>query len=119
MSISKLLSILRCFGNLFSSSPVENLTICKWCTLVTAPFQTCFWLFALLQISYTNKYLDLQRGINASEWLIIDRHKYSESGAVCDLIGTSYRAFVTVNSPCTRRVGYCLSYQLGDFIKVN
>ncbi|MCO5611194.1 hypothetical protein L7F22_065444 [Adiantum nelumboides] len=55
--------------------------------------------------------------INASEWLIIDRHKYTESGAVCDLIGSSYEAFTLVNLPCTRNVGYCLSYQLGDYIK--
>ncbi|KAI5078576.1 hypothetical protein GOP47_0006247 [Adiantum capillus-veneris] len=74
-----------------------------------------FNIYVDISIGYGNS----ARGINASEWLIIDRHKYTESGAVCDLIGSSYEAFTLVNVPCTRSVGYCLSYQLGDYIKAH
>ena len=60
----------------------------------------------------------MQAAFNRSEWLLIDKFKYSFDGAVCDLIGTSYYAFFHQVARCTQPFNNCLRFQLQDYIDV-
>ena len=48
--------------------------------------------------------------------LVVPRHMLTEDGRQCNMIGTSYEAFVNENNKCFRSTGSCLSNQPDDLI---
>ncbi|KAI5060382.1 hypothetical protein GOP47_0024802 [Adiantum capillus-veneris] len=55
--------------------------------------------------------------LNRSDWVVIDKIKYSLDGRVCDRIGTLYTAFCNQISRCTSPFNSCLRFQLQDYIE--
>ncbi|MCO5577152.1 hypothetical protein L7F22_030976 [Adiantum nelumboides] len=55
--------------------------------------------------------------LNRSDWVVIDRIKFSLDGRVCDRIETMDSAFCNQISRCTSPFNSCLRFQLQDYIE--